>query len=347
MHDLFDLTEALECARVILWSDRPSGLRAVLAIDDVTLGPAAGGIRTRAYATLADAIEDAARLARAMTIKNALANLDAGGGKVVVIDHPGLNRPAAFARLGQFIAELNGLLRTAGDLGTTSADLEAAARYSNNVNTTHGDLSGATARTLLGSIRACAEVSGRPGLAGLRVAIQGCGAIGDAAARALAAAGVELVVADVDPARAEHTAAATGARVAPPDRVLLEAVDVVSPCAVGGVVTAELAGQVAAWAVCGAANNVLADADAERRLHERGILFVPDAIASSGAVIHGVSRSIMGLPDSAPLIDAVEGTAREVLLASRSSGRLATEIAVERARQRIRAAAEARGITPR
>jgi leucine dehydrogenase len=111
--------------------------------------------------------------------------------------------------------------------------------------------------------------------------------------------------------------------------------------------TAELAGQVAAWAVCGAANNVLADQAAERRLHERGILFVPDPIASSGAVIHGVSRAIMGLDDSAPLIDAVEGTAREVLMASRASGRLASDIAHERARQRIRAAAEARSATRR
>jgi leucine dehydrogenase len=339
VQDLFELVESIECARLTLWSDPASGLRAVLALDDVTLGPAVGGIRTRSYPSLAEAVEDVAALARAMTIKAALGGLDAGGGKVVVLDHPGLDRPAAFARLGEYVEELGGLFHTAGDLGTTPDDLAAMARRCRYVNTSHGDLTGATARTLLRCAEACAEVAGRPGLAGLRVAVQGCGAIGDAAARALAAAGAELVVADVDAARAERTARATGARVVAPGRVLLEDVDMVCPCAIGGVVTVELADELSAWAVCGCANNVLADAAAERRLGERGILFVPDVLASSGAVVHGISTGLMGLPDSAPLIEAVGAAAREILSESRARGVPATAIAEERARARIRAAA--------
>jgi leucine dehydrogenase len=341
LHTMFDFLTSLGCARVTFWSDAASGLRAVLAVDDTTLGPAVGGIRTRAYPSLAAAAEDAARLARAMTMKTALGGVDAGGAKIVVVDHPGFDRAAGFARLGQLVAELRGMVRTAGDLGTTAADLAAAARHCEYVNTSHEDLGAATGRSLLRCVEACAAVAGKPGVRGLRVAIQGCGAIGGAAARALAAAGAELVIADLDAELAALVARETGAKVVPPEGVLCEDVDVVCPCAVGGVVTVELADRVAAWAVCGAANNVLADSAAEVRLRERGILFVPDVLASAGAVVHGVSR-LMGVADSGALIDALGATAREILLVSRESGRLATEIAHERARDRIRQARETR-----
>lgn len=329
---MLDFTESPGCARVTLWADAASGLRAVLAVDDTTLGPAAGGIRTRAYPSLVAAIEDATALARAMTIKTALGGLDAGGCKIVIIDHDGLDRPAAFARLGQLLDELGGSVRSAGDLGTTPADLAAAARHTAHVVTDHADLSAATARGLVGCALACAEVGGRPIE---RAAVQGCGSIGAAAARALAAAGIDLVVADVDAARAESVARETGARVARAERILFEAVDLVCPCAIGGVVDRAAAERIAAWAVCGAANNVLADPAAERRLVERGILFVPDVLASAGAVVHGVSRWVMGLHDSGPLIDALGVTARDVLATSRATGRLASDVARDRARERI------------
>lgn len=339
LHTAFDLFTSLGCARVTFWSDAASGLRAVLAVDDTTLGPAVGGIRTRAYPTVAAAVEDAARLARAMTIKTALGGVEAGGAKIVVIDHPGFDRAAGFARLGQLIAELRGMIRTAGDLGTTAADLAAAARHTEYVNTGHEDLSAATGRSLLRCVEACASVAGRP-VRGLQVAIQGAGAIGGAAARALARAGVELVIADLDGELAARVARETDARVVPPERVLLEEVDVICPCAVGGSVTVELADRMAAWAVCGAANNVLADGAAESRLRERGILFVPDVLASAGAVVKGVSRLMRVDPD--PLIDGLGATAREILVTSRERGRLATDLAQERARDRIRHAREAR-----
>ncbi|HTE51204.1 MAG TPA: Glu/Leu/Phe/Val dehydrogenase dimerization domain-containing protein [Kofleriaceae bacterium] len=340
---LFELVAALGCARVTLWSDPPSGLRAVLVVDDMTLGPAVGGIRTRAYPSLAAAIADAAALARAMVIKTALGGVDAGGCKIVVLDHPGLDRPAGFARLGQLVAELGGLVRTAGDLGTTIDDLAAAARHCAFVNTEHDDLTGATARTLVRCVEACAEVAGGGGVAGLRVAVQGCGAIGAAAARALAAAGARLVVADVDAARAEAIARETGGRVVAADAILFEDVDLVCPCAIGGVITTGAADRVRAWAVCGAANNVIAEPAAEARLAARGILFVPDVMASSGAVIRGVSQGVMGLADATPLIDAVGTTAREILAASRASGRLASDLARERAFARIERVRSSRG----
>jgi leucine dehydrogenase len=337
----FELVTELGLARLTLWSDRPSGLRALLAVDDVTLGPAVGGIRTRAYPTLAAAIQDAAALARAMTRKAALGRLDAGGCKIVVLDHPGLDRPAAFARLGELIEELGGMVRTAGDLGTTADDLAAVARTCRFVDTSHEDLGGATARTVLRCVEACAEAKGRA-VAGLTVAVQGCGAIGAAVARALAAVGARVIVADVDAARAEATARAVDGRVVSPDSILTEEVDLVSPCAIGGAITEDVAGRVRAWAVCGAANNVLAGPGAEARLAERGVLYVPDFIASAGAVVHGIGKNLMGLTDPTPLVDAVGITAREVLAESRASGRLATDVAVERAERRIEAARAAR-----
>lgn len=331
---LFDLLASRGAARRLLWSDPGCGLRAVLVMDDVSPGFTAGGTRTRAYASLEAAVEDAAALARAMTIKLALGGLAVGGAKLVVLDHAGLDRPAAFARLGQLIDELGGAFRTAGDLGTTREDLASMARHCRYV-TTFDDLAAATARTAVLSMAACAEVAGKPGLAGLRVAVQGCGDIGAAVARALARRGAEVLVADVDAERARLVAAEISARVIDPGAVLEQACDILAPCAVGRVITTETAARVRAWAVCGAANNIMASAAAEQRLVERGILYVPDEVASAGAVIHGVSRSYLRILDHDALVDAMGKTARAILEDSRRSGRLPTEVAHARARSAL------------
>jgi leucine dehydrogenase len=337
--ELIDLLAARDAARCLLWTDTATGLRAVVVLDDLTLGPAAGGTRTRSYASLLDAVADAAALARAMTLKCAISGIDAGGGKAVILDHPGMDRPAAFARFGAFVQELGGLFRTAGDLGTTAADLAAMATRTQYVQIDENDLSAATARGLLRCVEVCAAMSGRPGVRGLRVAVQGCGAIGSAVARALSAAGAELLCADVDRGRAEAVAAETGARVLDADAILDADCDVLSPCAIGGVLTVEAAERIRALAVCGAANNIVASPAAEQRLLERGILFVPDIVASAGAVVHGVCQAIMGGADPWPRIDALGDIARAVLEESRASGRAPTEIAHARARARIARAA--------
>jgi leucine dehydrogenase len=340
---LLDLLEAGDAARCLLWTDTATGLRAVVVLDDLTLGPAAGGTRTRSYASLVDAVADAAALARAMTLKCAISGIDAGGGKAVILDHPGMDRPRAFARFGAFVEELGGLFRTAGDLGTTAADLAAMATRTQYVQTDENDLSAATARGVLRCVEVCAAMAGKPGVRGLRVAVQGCGAIGSAVARALSAAGAALLCADVDRARAEAVARETGARVldAGDDVETFWAADcdVLSPCAIGGVLTVEAAERIRALAVCGAANNIVASPAAEQRLLERGILFVPDVVASAGAVVHGVCQAIMGGADPWPRIDALGEIARAVLDESRAGGRTPTEIAHARARARIARAA--------
>jgi len=329
--------DAAGAARCLVWRDPPSGLLAVLVIDDLTLGPGVGGVRTRGYPSLAAAMHDAAALAQAMTRKCALAGLDAGGAKVVVLDHPGLDRPRAFARLGAFITELGGVFRTAGDLGTGAAELAAMASTCPFVHTDERGLADAAGRGLLACVAACAATRGR-GLAGLRVAVQGCGAIGAAAARALRGAGASLVLTDLDAARATTLAAELGARVVAPDAWLGAEVDVLAPCAVGGVIAREDAAAMQAWAVCGAANNALVDLEAARALHARGILHVPDEVASAGAVIDGIGRSVMGLADRGPLIDALGATARALLEAAARGDEPPVVHAERRARARISAA---------
>ncbi|RMH42382.1 MAG: Glu/Leu/Phe/Val dehydrogenase [Deltaproteobacteria bacterium] len=318
--------------------DEPScGLRGWIVVDDTTLGPAAGGVRTRAYPSAAAARADAERLARAMTIKCAIAGLDAGGGKAVIEPVRGPARAAAFEALGRAVEALGGSFYTAGDYGTTADDLRAMARATRYVRTDAGALAGAVARGVVRCIGACAAHRGAS-LAGLRVAVQGCGAIGAAVAGALAAEGARVVVADVDDARARAVADATGARVTTPARILLEDVDVVAPCAIGGAIDADCAARLRAWAVCGAANNVLADRAVACALAARGVLHVPDAIASAGAVIEGVGEALMGLADRRPLIDRLGAIARDVLAEADATGRLPVDIVERRARARLGAA---------
>lgn len=345
MRQLFELLETDPGPPFALVTvvDRASGLRAVVALDDATLGPAAGGVRTQRYASDEAALADARALARAMTIKCALAGLDAGGGKCVVLDHDRLDRPRAFAALGERIEALGGLFRTAGDLGTTGADLAAMATRTQFVHTDESGLADAVARGLVRCIEAAAEVHrGQASVAGLWIAVQGAGAIGAAATRALVRAGAHVTLADVDRARVAAVAAETGASIAEPSEVLALGVDVIAPCAIGGVIDESAVRALRAWAVVGAANNVLASDAVAHELARREILHVPDPIASAGAVIEGIGRTVMGLTDRTPLIDALGTTAREVLAEARATGRPPSEVAIARARARIERARASR-----
>jgi leucine dehydrogenase len=156
--------------------------------------------------------------------------------------------------------------------------------------------------------------------------------------RALAARGARVIVADVDGARATAIADETGASVADPAVLLELDADVLAPCAVGGVIDDGVASRLHAWAVCGAANNVFAGDRAAHLLHARGVLVVPDVLASAGAVIDGIGASVMHLADRAPLIDALGATAAALFAESRETGRSTTELAHARARGRIAAA---------
>lgn len=331
---------APEPHRIIEIDDRATGLRAAIVLDSVALGPAAGGVRCRAYPSWDDALADARRLARAMTIKCAVAGLDAGGGKAVVWDRgpDAWDRAAAFERLGRAVEELGGLFRTAGDLGTGAADLAAMARATRFVHTEEDALGRSVGRGLLACVAACAA---RRGLSPsqLSIAVQGAGAMGAACARALASRGARLLIADLDHARAAALAAELAAQPIEPDAALDAEVDLIAPCATGGVLTAAQVDRLRAWAICGAANNQVADAAAARALVARHIVHVPDTVASAGAVVDGIGRTVMGLADRVPRIDHLGRIAAEILEESAARALPADDVAEERAMRRIRAAA--------
>jgi leucine dehydrogenase len=326
--------DKIEGRRIFVFSEPAAGLRAFLVIDSVRGGMAAGGTRTRAYASPINAVHDARQLSRAMALKCAIAGLQAGGAKMVVLDHPGLDRANAFRALGRRVQELGGLFQTAGDLGTTPEDLAHMAQTCRFVRTNERVLAAAAARGVRACAEACVATSGHTSLRDLRVAVQGCGAMGSAVAGAFADAGAILQVADLDPVAAARVAAATGARVVPPEAILAADVDILAPCATGSVIDHASVEAMRAWAVCGAANNILADESVGLALTERGILFVPDFIASAGAVIAGVC-GLQGRDDAEVLIEQLGVTTRAVLEEAADRGVPTTTVARQHAEARL------------
>ena len=336
MESGFTAADKIEGKRIFVFSEPAAGLRAFLVIDAVRGGLAAGGTRTRAYAAPIDAVRDACQLSRAMSLKCAIAGLQAGGAKMVVLNHPELDRAAAFRALGARVQDLGGVFHTAGDLGTTAADLAHMARTTEFVQTNESSLAAAVARGVQACAEACATTRGHADLRGLRVAVQGCGAIGAAVAASFAEAGSVLQVADLDPQAASRVAEATGARIVAPATILSADVDIVAPCATGGVLGRESVEALRAWAVCGAANNILADEKVGAMLVEREVLFVPDFIASAGAVIEGVCE-LQGREDAEALIQQLGTTTRAVLLEAADSGSSTTVVARRVAEARLHA----------
>jgi leucine dehydrogenase len=201
------------------------------------------------------------------------------------------------------------------------------------VRTDEASLASAVGRGVRACASACAAVRGHASLPGLRVAVQGCGAIGAAVAAEMAAAGATLLVADINPAAADAVATETGATVVDPMTILAADVDILMPCATGGVVNQEAVEVMRAWSICGAANNILADASVGIRLHQREILFVPDFIASAGAVVAGIC-ALQGRSDAETVIENLGTTTRTVLEEAAARGLPTTEIAIAMAEAR-------------
>jgi len=332
--------------QVVLVADAASGLRAVIAIHSTALGPALGGIRFWRYGSDEDALRDALALSEAMTWKAALAGLDQGGGKaVVLVADPDAPHPADLLHaLGQAIDELGGRYLAAEDVGATTSDMDAIARVTPWVTGVResaggsGDPSPVTAWGVLHSMRATVRALDGPSatLAGQRVAIQGAGKVGGHLAGLLADAGARVVVADANPARAELVAARSGAQPVPADEMVGQDCDLLSPCALGGLLDADTVPRLACRAICGAANNQLAGRGVDELLAGRGVLHVPDFVAGAGGIIniaeefHGYSRS-RGLARAA----TIEQTTTTVLDRARVEGTTPQHVAMAMASERI------------
>jgi leucine dehydrogenase len=320
--------------QVTFVAEPASGLRAIVAIHSTTLGPAFGGVRLQRYASTEAALGDALRLSRAMTLKCAIANVPYGGGKAVVLG-PVTDREPAMLALGRAIEQLGGRYIAAEDLGTTLDDIRLMRRVTRHTVTLPDGIAPApaTAYGVFLAIRAAVRHRFGGGLAGRRVAIQGLGKVGGDLAHMLADAGAELVVADLDPARVAEVARATGARAVPPDSILEQPVDVLSPCAGGGVIDLHLAGRLRAVIVAGAANNQLAGPEVGRALHARGITYVPDVVANAGGVIDfAVGREGYDPARIMRAVERLEGIVLRVL----ADGRAPEEAALAMAERRLR-----------
>lgn len=280
--------------QVCFFSDSATGLRAIVAIHSTALGAAVGGTRFKAYTSDGDAVDDALRLSRAMSYKAALAGLPTGGGKAVIIGDPQrLKTRELLLAYGAYIDRLGGFYATGEDVGMGMADIDVvgeATRFVGGTSDGSGDPSVHTARGVIHGLEAVATRRlGADSFAGLRIAIQGLGAVGMSVAERLHAAGAQLVVADI---RADTVAEASArflADVAPVDQIHSAAVDIFCPCALGGAITEAGAAEIQAAAVAGAANNQLSSAAAGERLAERGILYAPDYVVNAGGLISGIT----------------------------------------------------------
>jgi valine dehydrogenase (NAD+) len=289
--DVFDL----EHEQVVFCHDPASGLRAIIAIHSTALGPALGGTRFYPFASTAEALTDVLNLSRGMTYKAALAGLDLGGGKAVILGDPATDKSESLLRAyGRFVQSLHGRYLTACDVGTYAPDMDVVARECRFVTgrtTAHGgagDSSVLTAYGVFQGMRAAAEVAwGSPSLESRTVGVAGVGKVGHHLVGLLRRDGARVVVTDVSPAAvarvvAEHpdvrVVGSTAELVASP-------LDVYAPCALGSALTDDVVEVLSARIVCGAANNQLAHPGIEKALEARGVLYAPDYCVNSGGLI--------------------------------------------------------------
>ncbi len=277
---------------VVFCNDPQVGLKAIIAIHDTTLGPALGGCRMWPYASEPAALEDVLRLSRGMTYKAALANLDLGGGKAVIIGDPRHDKtPALFHGLGRFVEGLGGRYIVAEDLGTSVADMEIVRQQTRHVAGVaeggSGDPSPATAWGVYHGIKAAVRHRlGRQDVDGLRIAVQGVGHVGEHLCRHLADDGARLIVSDVDGQALRRAEYRFGAVVVAPDEIYDADADVFAPCALGAVIDDETVPRLKASIVAGSANNQLAEDRHGAALSARGILYAPDYVINAGGIIN-------------------------------------------------------------
>ncbi|WP_037862771.1 Leu/Phe/Val dehydrogenase [Streptomyces sp. NRRL S-340] len=282
--------------QVVLCQDRASGLKAVIAIHSTALGPALGGTRFYPYASEQEAVADALNLARGMSYKNAMAGLDHGGGKAVIIGDPELVKSEELLlAYGRCVASLGGRYVTACDVGTYVADMDVVARECrwttgrSPENGGAGDSSVLTAFGVYQGMRASAQhLWGDPTLRGRRVGVAGVGKVGHHLVGHLLDEGAEVVVTDVREEAVDRVVAAHPAvrRAADTDALIrTEGLDIYAPCALGGALNDDTVPVLTAGVVCGAANNQLAHPGVEKDLADRGILYAPDYVVNAGGVI--------------------------------------------------------------
>jgi leucine dehydrogenase len=292
---IFDTIGSMGHEQIVLAHDPSAGYRGIIAIHSTILGPALGGTRFWSYASDDEAIVDALRLARGMTYKNAVAGLNLGGGKAVIIgDNKTKSRELIFRAHGRFVESLGGRYITAEDVGTSTADMDYVHMETKNVSGLagrSGDPSPVTAHGVFRAIQASAKDRwGNDDIANRTVAVQGCGHVGYFLAKELHEAGAKLVVTDIDPERVKRVVSEFGARPVAPEEIYGVEADLFAPCALGAIVNDKTIPQLKVEIVAGAANNQLLEERHGDELERKGILYAPDYVANAGGVINVYSE---------------------------------------------------------
>jgi leucine dehydrogenase len=292
---LFDTIAEMGHEQVVMCHDKSSGYRGVIAIHDTTLGPALGGARFWHYASDEEAIIDALRLSRGMTYKNAVAGLNLGGGKSVIIgDNRTVKREMVFRAHGRFVDSLGGRYITAEDVGTSTADMDFVhmeTKFVTGLANKSGDPSPVTARGVFRAIQASAKHRwGSDSLEGKVVAIQGLGHVGSYLCKELHQAGAKLIVTDIDAAKVKRVVDDFGAKAVEHDSIFGAKADIFAPCALGGIINDKTVPNLRVEIVSGGANNQLLEERHGEALEARGILYAPDYVANAGGVINVYSE---------------------------------------------------------
>jgi len=345
--ELFNLISAKDHEQVVFCSDKASGLRAIIAIHNTTLGPALGGARMWTYASDFDALNDVLRLSRGMTYKAAAAGLNLGGGKAVIIGDPHTQKTEQlFRAFGRFIEGLGGRYVTAEDVGTGVTDMVHIFHETKYVTGIpfelggSGDPSPVTAYGSFCGIKACANVRyGNDSLEGKRIVIQGAGHVASTLAKHLTEAGAKVYIADIYADKAKQVAKDTGAKVINPDEVFDTDCDIFAPAALGGIINDQTIGKLKCEIIAGPANNQLGDEEKHsQELAERGILYAPDYVINAGGLIN-VASELEGYSQPRALKQAenIYDTLKKILLRSQELGITTNEAANHIVEERLSA----------
>ncbi|MEH7502326.1 branched-chain amino acid dehydrogenase [Neobacillus drentensis] len=342
--EIFKYLEQYDYEQVVFCQDKQSGLKAIIAIHDTTLGPALGGTRMWTYASEEAAIEDALRLAKGMTYKNAAAGLNLGGGKTVIIGDPRKDKnEAMFRAFGRYIQGLNGRYITAEDVGTTVADMDLIHEETDFVTGispafgSSGNPSPVTAFGVYRGMKAAAkEAFGTDSLEGKVVAVQGVGNVAYTLCQYLHEEGAQLIVTDINKEAVNRAVEEFGALAVDPDEIYGVECDIYAPCALGATINDETIPQLKARVIAGSANNQLKDTRHGDIIHEMGIVYAPDYVINAGGVIN-VADELYGYNQERAMkkVEQLYGTIEKVIEISKRDG-IPTYVAADRmAEERI------------
>ena len=288
---LFDRLAEHDHEQVSFAYESSCGYRGIIAIHSTGLGPALGGTRFWNYGTDEEALVDCLRLARGMTYKAAVAGLNLGGGKSVILgDNRTTRREALFRAHGRHVESLKGRYITAEDVGTSTSDMEYIKAETNHVTGLigkSGDPSPVTAYGVYRGMKACAAYRyGSDRLAGKTVALQGCGSVGYHLAQLLHTEGAKIVCTDIEPQRVKRVVDECGATAVAPSDIYGVPADVFAPCALGAVINDDTIRRLEVEIVAGGANNQLAEDRHGDLLEERHITYAPDYVINGGGLIN-------------------------------------------------------------